>query len=127
MFPLTDELRSVLEKQIEATEALEKKTGRKIPWLFHNNGKPIRNYYTAWRSACDRAGVTGRMVHDFRRTAVRNFERAGIPRSAGMALSGHLTAAVYGRYPIADEVMLNESQAKLAKLHAGGNRTYALT
>jgi integrase len=127
MFPLTDELRSVLEKQIEATEALEKKTGRKIPWLFHNNGKPIRNYYTAWRSACDRAGAPGRLVHDFRRTAVRNLERAGIPRSAGMALTGHLTGAIYTNYAIVDEGLLKESAPKLSKLHKGENRTYPLT
>ena len=81
MFPLTPELCKVLEKQIEATEALEKKTGAKIPWLFHNNGKRIASHYGAWRAACDRAGVPGRLVHDFRRTAVRNFERAGISRS----------------------------------------------
>jgi hypothetical protein len=67
------------------------------------------------------------MVHDFRRTAVRNFERAGIARSAGMALSGHLTGAVYGRYAIVDEGMLKESEAKLSRLHAGEDRKYALT
>ena len=127
MFPLTPELRKVLEEQVALTEALEKKTGKTIRWLFHRNGKPIKSHYSAWRSACDRAGVPGRMVHDFRRTAVRNFERAGIPRSAGMALSGHLTGAVYGRYAIVDEGMLKESEAKLSKLHAGEDRKYALT
>jgi integrase len=127
MFPLTSELRKVLEEQVASTEALEKKTGKTIRWLFHRNGKPIKSHYSAWRSACDRAGVPGRMVHDFRRTAVRNFERAGIPRSAGMALSGHLTGAVYGRYAIVDEGMLKESEAKLSKLHAGEDRKYALT
>jgi integrase/recombinase XerD len=127
MFPLTPELQKVLENQIALTEALEKKAGVKIPWLFHNKGKPIRNYYSAWRSACDRAAAKGRMVHDFRRTAVRNFERAGISRSDGMAMSGHLTNAVYSNYAIVDETSLKESEAKLAKLHAGEDRKYAMT
>ena len=129
MFPLDElpELRNVLEDQVALTEALEKNTGVQIPWLFHRDGKQIKSHYTAWRAACDRAGCTGKLVHDFRRTAVRNFERGEISRSAGMAMSGHKTESVYRRYAIVDEGSLKEAAAKLAKLHAGENRTYALT
>ena len=54
-------------------------------------------------------------------------ELVAAPPLVGMALSGHLTGAVYGRYAIVDEGMLKESEAKLAKLHAGEDRKYALT
>jgi integrase len=59
-----------------------------------------------------------RLVHDFRRTAVRNLERAGVPRSAAMKLTGHKTEAVYRRYAITDAAMLQEAAAKLAAFHA---------
>ncbi len=56
-------------------------------------------------------------MHDFRRTAVRNLERAGVPRSDAMAMVGHVTESIYRRYAISDETSLRESGAKLAALH----------
>jgi hypothetical protein len=44
---------------------------------------------------------------NFCRTAVRNLERAGVPRSA---MVGHLTMSIYSRYAIADEFMLKDSR-----------------
>ena len=55
------------------------------------------------QTACRRAGCPGRILHDFRRTAVRNLERAGVPRSVAMKLTGHKTESVYRRYAIADD------------------------
>jgi integrase len=60
-------------------------------------------------------GVPGRIPHDFRRTAIRNLERAGVPRSTAMVMVGHRTEATYRRYAIVDERMLREGTAKLAK------------
>jgi hypothetical protein len=60
-----------------------------------------------------RAGIGARIPYDFRRTAIRNLERAGVPRSPAMAMVGHLTESVYRRYAIQDEGMLNEAAAKL--------------
>jgi hypothetical protein len=45
-------------------------------------------------------------------------ERAGISRSAAMAMVGHKTQAIYNRYAIADEASLKEAGVKLAALHA---------
>ena len=66
------------------------------------------------------AGVPGRLIHDFRRTAVRNLERSGVSRSAGMALVGHKTASIYKRYSIVDESDLKEAGTKLAMLGEPG-------
>ena len=57
------------------------------------------------------------MPHDFRHGAVRNLERAGVPRSAAMAMVGHRTQSTYSRYAIADEGMLKDASTKLSALH----------
>jgi len=103
MFPLTPRLREVLQDQLDRTRTTEIETGRVIPWLFHRNGDPIRSFYRAWRTACKKAGLAGRIPHDFRRTAVRNLERAGVPRSTAMKMVGHRTEAIYRRCAIADD------------------------
>lgn len=119
-FPLTPELREVLERQRKITDAIEKATGKIIPWVFHHRGgRPIKNFYRSWRAACKKAGIPGRWRHDFRRTAIRNLERAGVPRSTAMKMVGHLTESIYRRYAIVDEAMLKEGAEKLSALHKG--------
>lgn len=118
MFPLTPELLATLAAQLDRTRLLEKETGQIIPWLFHREGKPVGSFRKVWMSACERAGLAGKIPHDFRRTAVRNLERAGVPRSAAMAMVGHRTQSIYSRYAIADETMLKDGAVRLAALHA---------
>lgn len=116
MFPLIPELKEILEAQEKLTAEMEREQGRVIAPLFHRNGKAIRDFRVAWADACRAAGLPGRYLHDFRRSAVRNLERASVPRSAAMAMVGHKTASVYQRYAIVDEAMLTEAGEKLAKL-----------
>ncbi len=116
-FSVLPPFKALLEEQRAATSKVERETGQIIRHVFHRNGKPIKDYYGAWRSACKKAGVPGKFVHDFRRTAVRNLERAGVPRSVAMKLTGHLTETVYRRYAITSPSDLKEGVAKLAQLH----------
>jgi integrase len=108
-------LHALLLRQRQETTALEQ-TGRIVPWVFHNAGRPIRDFRVAWQSACRRAGVPGRLVHDLRRTAVRNLERSGVSRSVAMKLTGHKTESVYRRYAIVSEADLADGVRKLATL-----------
>src|SRR5262249_48142208 len=88
---------TLLREQRGATRAIERKTGQIIPWVFHLAGVPVGKHdiRRAWRQATREAGLKGKLPHDFRRTAVRNLERAGVPRSVATKLTGHKTESVY--------------------------------
>jgi integrase len=126
MVVMTAELREVLEAQRAYTEQWQRARKRIIPWVFHRRGKPIKDYRTAWRLACEKAGVSGRIPHDLRRTAVRNLERASVPRSVAMKMVGHKTESIYRRYAIVDEGSLRDAAAKLDAARALGTRGHSV-
>lgn len=107
-------LKDVIEGQHKLTEALSRKFGRVIPRVFHRRGEPILYFFNAWRGACKRAGLPGRLVHDMRRSAARNMIRAGISQRVAMAIGGWKTDSVFRRYAIVDEKLIAEGLAKLA-------------
>jgi len=111
-------LADLLRRQREHTMAVEKATGRIIPWVFHRrSGSKVLDFRGAWERACEAAGVPGRLFHDYRRTAVRFLERAGVARSVATALTGHKTESVFRRYAITNEADFDEGITKLAALH----------
>ena len=57
--------------------------------------------------------MPGRLLHDFRRTAVRNLERDGVARSVAMKITGHKTESVYRRYAIVSDADLREAALRL--------------
>ena len=72
-------------------EALARRRARRdpdSPLVFHRDGIPVRRWRTAWRTACQAAGVPTRFLHDCRRTAARNLIRASVPERVAMLLPG---------------------------------------
>lgn len=128
-FRVLPELAALLERQRAETSALERALGRVIPLVFHRRGRPMKDYYVAWRAALTRAqaratkgvltlyaptDLAQRTPHDFRRTAARNLVRAGVSESVAMSITGHTTRSVFDRYDITSDRDQREAVAKLA-------------
>jgi integrase len=121
-FPMTTALRRLLLAQHVKKERL-KKAGHIEPLVFYRmvaegrggklKPKRILSFNRAWRLACAAAGLPGRRVHDLRRTAVRNLDRAGVSRTVGMKLVGHRTEEIYDRYNITSNADLRQAARKL--------------
>jgi len=85
--------------------------------VFHWNGKPLGSHLKGWDTGCAAADLKGLLFHDLRRSAVRNMERAGIPRAVAMSITGHRTESVYRHYDIVAESDLQAAGEKLAAYH----------
>jgi len=110
---LDDELMEVFKKQRER----RKKLGTALPYVFLNKDctDRVKRFDKAWKSACKKAKIGVRLFHEFRRTAVRNMIRAGIPERVAMMISGHKTRAVFYRYNIVSDADLRLAAQRQAK------------
>jgi integrase len=115
---MTPELKTVVTAQIGRVKVLSRRLGRVLPQLFVHlrgcyTGQPVYDFRKAWSHACERVGLVGMLRHDFRRSAVRNMERAGVPRSVAMKISGHKTESIYRRYAIVCESDIQDATRRL--------------
>jgi integrase len=101
-----------------AVEAVQRRLERVIPDVFvhldgSRAGEPWGDFRKRWAAACEAAGVPGLIVHDLRRSGVRNMVRAGIGDGVAMRISGHRTRSVFDRYNVTTEADLEAAAARL--------------
>ena len=119
----TDEARTVPlpAPLVMMLRAIEPKTGK----VFDDTN--LRN---EWQIACAACGLgtrtlvkpengnawykyRGLLVHDLRRSAVRNLVNAGVPERVAMQISGHKTRAVFDRYHIVSTTDVTKAMSRL--------------
>lgn len=105
MFPLAPfpELHTMLERRKALTRETERRKSVVIPCVFHREGQPVKSIHSAWQWARKKAGLPGRKLHDFRRTAVRNLEDMGFTETEIMSMVGMASRSIFIRYNITDE------------------------
>jgi integrase len=102
-FGVAPDLKALVEARFAARDGL---------FVFHRSGKRIKTFIKAWRNACRRADLDGKLVHDLRRTAAREFRRSGVTEGEIMKAAGWRTRSMFDRYNIIDEADLAQGLAK---------------
>jgi len=137
--PLEGELQDIIDRRrAAAVLQSENAPSRFAEFVFHRSGQPIGDFRKAWASACVSAGLgkmvcpkcagegsspicddckmstrySGKIFHDFRRTASRNMISAGVPQAVAMKITGHRTDSMFRRYAIVNEEQKREALAK---------------
>lgn len=112
---------------IKILKAIEPKTGR----VFD-----ATNLRAEWGDACEAFGLgkrvkqtsesgniwyayEGLIVHDLRRSAVRNLVNAGVPERVAMKITGHKTRAVFDRYHIVSSTDVTNAMAAVESASLG--------
>lgn len=115
VLPLVGELEKIIDRRWLA-RTIKNEDGSTLlaNYVFHRgDGCAIGDFRKSWKAACQKAGVPSLLVHDLRRSAVRNFDNNGVSQIVGMMISGHKTASVYKRYRIVPEKDIREALEKV--------------
>jgi len=120
---------------VETLTKVDKKAGR----VFDDT-----NLRVEWARACSAVGLgkmedreseegnqwkryAGLIVHDLRRSAIRNLVNAGIPERVAMGISGHKTRSVFDRYHIVSTEDVSNAMQRLETASLNGQKKAAIS
>jgi len=83
-----------------------------------DSNRRVLDFRTAWTNACERAGCSGLLFHDLRRTGARNLRRLGVSEGVIMKMGGWRTRTVFDRYNIIDDADLADAASRLDQKRA---------
>lgn len=95
ILPVAGEIAEVIARRL-AKRRLD------CPFIFHRDGVRLGDFRKTWNHACAAIGLSGRIVHDLRRSGVKHLIGAGVDPHTVMAFSGHRTNSMLKRYHIID-------------------------
>jgi integrase len=101
ILPLSDSLVRLLSR-------VKQREGRVFP--------SKRAMQAAFPKACAVAKIEGLLVHDLRRSAVRNLMEAGTQQAVAMRISGHRDASVFQRYNIVEGKQTADAMQRVQRL-----------
>jgi len=104
--PMTPAVRTVLTDLAKV-----RVLGHKFVFMYQQ--EPVKEIRTAFRTACQKAGVTDLRFHDLRHCAATNLRRAGIDTTTAMQIIGHKSAHMWNRYNTVAESDLLAAANKL--------------
>jgi integrase len=111
ILPLSDEL-------VKLLSAVKQRKGRVFPTK--------RAIQAAFPDACKAAGIEGLLIHDLRRSAVRNLRKAGVAEGVAMKISGHKDRTVFERYNVVSHEDVLDAGRQLQRSLAPVKLTRAL-
>lgn len=106
-------VRNLWSKYVE-----EIRMGTTVPNFVFTNRQGtdrMKDVRGAWKNSCKRAGLEGKLIHDFRRTAARNYVRAGVHQRVAQELLGHQTPSIFSRYNIVSDEDMKKAAVKVTE------------
>ncbi len=99
---LDEDLAALFDRLWTARQYTKNGTTALSEFVFHEAGQALSQsvFNKRWARARKAAGLTGRLFHDLRRSAIRFLVRSGVSEKVAMEISGHVTRSVFDRYNI---------------------------
>jgi integrase len=98
VLPMVGELAEIIERRKAARQVSIDGLVSFAEFIFHREGKPIREFRKSWKTATKKASCPGRLFHSTRRFAATAMLEAGLSPQMAMKWTGHTTQKMLERY-----------------------------